>query len=140
MNVRFKRLHPDAVIPTYAHPGQDAGADLVAVSEESYSDRVVYNTGLAIEIPKGYVGLLFPRSSNVKKDLLLGNSVGVVDHGYTGPISFVFKKTRPDAITYGVGQRVGQMVILPIPYVSYVEADELAVTERGNGSYGSTGV
>lgn len=139
MNVRFKRLHPEAKIPTYAKPG-DAGVDITAVSEISYPDRVVYQTGLAVEIPEGYLGLLMPRSSNVNKDLILGNSLGLIDSGYRGELSFVYKKTRPDAITYGVGQRVGQLVILPFPKINYVEADELSTTERGEGGYGSTGI
>lgn len=139
MNVRFKRLHPEAQIPAYAKPG-DAGADITAVSEEVFTDRVVYKTGLAVEIPEGYLGLLLPRSSNVKKDLILGNSLGLIDAGYRGELSFIYKKTRPDAVTYGVGQRVGQLVILPFPQINYVEAEELSTTERGEGGYGSTGI
>ena len=78
LKVHVKKLHPDAVIPQYAKDG-DAGMDLVAVSSQYTQDYISYKTGLAFEIPQGYVGLLFPRSSNSKKNLLLTNSVGVID-------------------------------------------------------------
>lgn len=79
MEVKIKKLNENAVIPTYAKDG-DAGMDLTATSKsfDEYGN-VVYGTGLAFEIPKGYVGLLFPRSSNAKTDLFLTNSVGVLD-------------------------------------------------------------
>src|SRR5690606_10497369 len=93
MKVKIKRLHPQAVIPSYAKPG-DAGMDLTATSK-SYDENgnVVYGTGLAFEIPEGYVGLLFPRSSNSKTDLILSNSVGVLDSGYRGEVMFKFKSS-----------------------------------------------
>ena len=91
MQVNIKRLNENAVIPTYAKHG-DAGMDLTATSK-SYDDHgnVVYGTGLAFEIPMGYVGYVFPRSSNAKKDLILSNSVGVIDSGYRGEVIFKFK-------------------------------------------------
>lgn len=79
MKLKIKKLHPNAVIPQYAKLG-DAGLDLVATSLTLDEDNnLVYGTGLAFEIPTGYVGLLFPRSSNSKKDLILANHVGVID-------------------------------------------------------------
>lgn len=91
MLVRIKKLVPEAVVPAYAKPG-DAGMDLTCVSRHFDAEgNVVYGTGLAFEIPKGYVGLLFPRSSNAKQDLLLSNSVGVLDSGYRGEVLFKFK-------------------------------------------------
>ena len=141
MIVKIKKLHENAVIPAYAKPG-DAGLDLTATSvvTDEYGN-VVYGTGLAIEIPYGYAGLLFPRSSNSKTDLYLTNHVGVVDSGYRGEIMF---KYRPlDGILnsriYQVGERVGQIVILPYPAVSFEEVEQLSDTERGEGGYGSTG-
>ena len=141
MIVKIKKLHDNAVIPAYAKPG-DAGLDLTATSvvTDEYGN-VVYGTGLAIEIPFGYAGLLFPRSSNSKTDLYLTNHVGVVDSGYRGEIMF---KYRPlDGILnskiYQVGERVGQIVILPYPAVSFEEVEQLSDTERGEGGYGSTG-
>lgn len=140
MKVKIKKLHPDAVIPKYAKPG-DAGMDLTAVSveDEYYNGNVVYNTGLAFEIPEGYVGLLFPRSSNSKKGLLLSNSVGVIDSGYRGEVSFKFKVLNSSMGVYKVGERIGQILIIPYPQIEFEEVEELSETERGTGSYGSTG-
>jgi len=144
MNVKVKKLNENAVIPKYASYG-DAGLDLTAtsVSQDEYGN-VVYGTGLAIEIPEGYVGLIFPRSSNSKKDLYLTNHVGVVDSGYRGEIMFKFRPTKdiqtqgmPDV--YGVGERVGQMIIMPYPQINLIESETLSETDRGQGGFGSTG-
>jgi dUTP pyrophosphatase len=141
MQVKVKRLHKEATIPAYSMPG-DAGLDLTAVSatRDQY-DNVVYGTGLAIEIPAGYVGLLFPRSSNSKTDLYLTNHVGVIDSGYRGEIMFKYrpKDTLLNAKVYAVGDRIGQLMILPYPAIELVETDELSDSERGEGGYGSTG-
>ena len=101
MNVKIKKLHPDAVIPTYAKFG-DAGLDLTAISVEYKDDFGVlsYNTGLSIEIPEGYVGLLFPRSSIYKKELTMCNSVGVIDSGYRGTIKVNFNLDLGDWWSY----------------------------------------
>ena len=141
MEVKIKKLHPDAVIPVYSKPG-DAGLDLTATSitGDSY-DNIVYGTGLAIEIPDGYVGLLFPRSSNSKTDLYLTNHVGVIDSGYRGEIMFKFRPINGivDASIYAVGDRIGQLMILPYPSIKFVETDELSDSDRGEGGFGSTG-
>lgn len=91
MQVKFKKLHPDASVPQKAHPS-DAGFDLVATSRvfDEYG-CATYGTGIAVEIPKGYVGLVFPRSSICKQDIFLTNSVGVIDSGYRGEIMAKFK-------------------------------------------------
>nr|DAI26902.1 MAG TPA: dUTPase [Caudoviricetes sp.] len=138
MKVKVKKLVENAVIPHYAKSG-DAGLDLTATKVEIKDDKVTYGCGLAIEIPKGYVGLLFPRSSNSKKDLLLTNSVGVIDSGYRGEVTAVFKKIEYLAKMYEVGERFAQLVILPYPEIELEEAEELSATERGTGGYGSTG-
>lgn len=102
MKVRIKRLHKDAIVPQYAKKG-DAGMDLTAV--DYYYDlegNIVYRTGLAIEIPEGYVGLIFPRSSICKRDINLTNAVGVIDSGYRGEIIMKFKPSlcfHPNEIT-----------------------------------------
>jgi dUTP pyrophosphatase len=141
MIVKIKKLHPDAVIPAYSKPG-DAGLDLTATSiyDDSY-DNIVYGTGLAIEIPEGYVGLLYPRSSNSKTDLYLTNHVGVIDSGYRGEIMFKFRPINGivDAYIYAVGDRIGQLIIMPYPSIKFVETDELSDSDRGEGGYGSTG-
>lgn len=98
LKVKIKKLNENAVIPTYSKYG-DAGMDLVATSKsfDEYGN-VVYGTGLSIEIPKGYVGLLFPRSSNAKQQLLLSNSVGVIDSGYRGEVMLKFKSTLGNVV------------------------------------------
>lgn len=99
ITVNFKKLSKKAIIPSYAHP-TDAGMDMVAISKTETEDYIEFDTGIAIELPEGYMGLLFPRSSNSKKDLLLCNSVGVVDVGYSNSIRFRFKKIiNPNKLT-----------------------------------------
>ena len=153
MKVKIKKLHETAVIPKYSNPG-DAGMDMTAVSAQISEDGlyIEYGTGIAVEIPEGYVGLLFPRSSLSKTSLILSNHVGVVDSGYRGEIKFRFKDTKMrHAHAYGidhyacsdtaykVGDRIGQLMILPYPQIEFEEIDELTSTERGTGGYGSTG-
>lgn len=149
MEVRIKKLHPNAVIPTYAKDG-DAGMDLTAVTKSYDRDgNVVYGTGLAFEIPEGYVGLVFPRSSLSRLDIALSNCVGVIDSGYRGEVTVKFKpamlfnrEQRPIILnnrTYEVGERVAQIIIIPYPQITFIEADELSETERGTGGYGSSG-
>jgi dUTP pyrophosphatase len=137
MKVKIKRLHPDAVVPSYAKAG-DAGMDLTAVEMEREWNIVTYKTGLAIEIPEGHVGLLFPRSSVYKTSMVLSNCVGVIDSGYRGEIMLKFRSTESNK-AYEVGDRVGQLIILPYPQVEFEEVDDLSSTERGSGGYGSTG-
>lgn len=139
LKVKIKKLHPYAVIPVYSKDG-DAGLDLTAISENWNVDNsiVTYDTGLAIEIPKGHVGLLFPRSSIYKTSLDLTNAVGVIDSGYRGSIMFKFRYVE-EGMVYDVGDRVGQLIIIPYPQIEFEESEELSETERGNGGYGSTG-
>jgi dUTP pyrophosphatase len=138
MEVKIKKLHPNAVIPSYAKAG-DAGLDLTAVSKDfDEYGNVVYGTGIAVEIPAGFVGLVFPRSSIYKVELSLSNSVGVIDSGYRGEIMFKFREHGLHR-TYEVGERIGQLIIMPYPSIQFKEVDELSETERGEGGYGSTG-
>ena len=149
MEVKIKKLYEDSVLPTKAH-ATDAGYDLYAHSKSYDDGNVVYGSGVAMEIPQGYVGLVFPRSSNAKKDLILSNSVGVIDSGYRGEISFKFKPSNviekpdlaymPESISkYEIGERIGQIIIMPYPEIEFVEVDELSDSERGDGGYGSSG-
>lgn len=149
MEVRIKKLHPNAVIPKYAKDG-DAGMDLTAVTKSYDRDgNIVYGTGLAFEIPEGYVGLVFPRSSLSRLDIALSNCVGVIDSGYRGEVTVKFKpamlfnrEQRPIILNnriYEVGERVAQIIIIPYPQITFIEADELSETERGTGGYGSSG-
>lgn len=152
----------------YAKEG-DAGIDLTATSKwYDEHGNICFGTNRAFEIPKGYVGLLFPRSSNAKMDLLLSNSVGVIDSGYRGEVMMKFKSIydkgknhkvlckilesycgvelngeikAKDLIPqeYEIGDRIGQLIILPYPEIEFEEVDELSDSERGSGGYGSTG-
>lgn len=171
MKVKIKKLHENAVVPKYAKDG-DAGMDLTATSVEYNHEHgtIEYGIGLAIEIPKGYVGYIFPRSSQKKKSLWLTNHVGVVDSGYRGEIKFAFKPDRKywceiqdgcldikgefhyhasqddefqnfvtSSEIYSVGDRVGQLIIMPYPKVEFEESEEISSTDRGSGGFGSSG-
>ena len=143
MQIQFKKLSEDAVIPQYAHTS-DAGMDLVATRftqevDEAGKVILVYHTDLACKLPDNTVGLLFMRSSVSKKSVSLTNSVGVIDEGYTGEIILKFKLTT-DAVPsiYKPFEKVGQLVVVPKLALDIVEVDELPITDRGTGGFGST--
>ena len=138
--VKIKRLHKDSVIPKYSKPG-DAGLDLTATSKfYDDFDNVCYGTGLAIEIPEGHVGLLFPRSSISKTDLTLRNSVGIVDSNFRGEITLKFNNILMSSCEpYNVKERIGQLIIMPYPTIEFEEVEELSTTERGAQGFGSSG-
>ena len=138
--VQVKKLDPSAVIPKYSKIG-DAGMDLTVTSIiDNMSAQVRYGFGIAMEIPKGYVGLIFPRSSINKYELTLSNSVGVIDSGYRGEIQAIFNKTNGlDSLKYKPGDRAAQILILPYPEVFMTEVLELSDSERNKGGFGSTG-
>ena len=153
MEVKIKKLKPNAVIPTYAKDG-DAGMDLVATSVISDTpEQITYGMGIALEIPEGFVGLIFPRSSVRKTGLDLSNAVGGCDSGYRGELQATFNKvfggerfydeTKLTEVTsndfYKVGDRIAQIMIIPYPPIEFIEADVLSNTERGEGGFGSTG-
>lgn len=143
MQVRVKKLNPEATLPTYAKKG-DAAMDLTAISKTKpaqFTDgSIVYGTGLAIEIPEGYVGLLFPRSSISRYGLMLTNSVGVIDSSFRGEIQLKFKPVgNYSPLEYGVGERIGQLIIMPYPQIELTEVKELSESERNDGGWGSTG-
>lgn len=140
MEIKFKKVNPNAVAPVYAKPG-DAGQDLKATSYKYDGKNHIYGTGIAVEIPAGYVGLVLPRSSNRKTEAYMTNHVGVIDSGYRGEI-FITYKNRDSEIAdapYSLGDKIAQIIIMPYPIVKFVEVDELSETERGVGGHGSTG-
>ena len=139
IEVKFKTLNVDAVMPTKAHP-TDAGADLFATSKHWDDEKQcwIYGTGIATEIPEGYVGLVFPRSSIRKYSLIQANCVGVIDAHYRGEIMVSYKQTSQGKV-YNVGDKIAQIIIMPYPEVSYVQVDELSDTDRGENGHGSTG-
>jgi dUTP pyrophosphatase len=123
--------------------------DLTAVSKEYSADGlyVEYGTGLSVEIPYGYVGLIFARSSISKTTMVLANHVGVIDSGYRGEIKFRFKDFSSNMVgpevsngtVYNIGDRVGQLMILPYPQIEFVEVASLTDSDRAAGGFGSTG-
>jgi dUTP pyrophosphatase len=153
MKVRIKKINPLAQSPSYAKDG-DAGMDLIATSIISDTPtQITYGLGIALEIPKGFVGLVFPRSSIRKTGLQLSNSVGVIDSGYRGELQATFnklfggegmydemkvKEIQPNDF-YKVGDRVAQIMIIPHPPIEFEVSEELSNTERGEGGFGSTG-
>lgn len=142
MDIKIRKLNDNAVIPSYAKPG-DAGLDLTAVSIEVVDKHkeygyISYGSGLAFEIPEGYVGYIFPRSSISNTGLILSNAVGVIDSGYRGEVTARFKYIE-GTNKYGVGDRFAQLIIMPVPKVNLIEVTELSTTERGEGGHGSTG-
>jgi dUTP pyrophosphatase len=144
LEIKIKKLHENAIIPTYSKEG-DAGMDLTITSiiSETTTD-VTYGFGIAMEIPKDFVGLIFPRSSIRKYDLSLTNCVGVIDSGYRGELQATFKKTNwlkgKNSHKYEIGDRGSQIMILPYPKIKFVESEELSNSDRGSGGFGSTGV
>lgn len=140
MKIKIKKLSHLAETPKYQTEGA-ACFDLVATSMEidRMNDQIKYGVGLAFEIPKGYKGVIYPRSSIVKTSLRLGNCVGIVDFDYRGEITCVFDIISDSKLPYyAVGDRICQMEIVPIMQVEFEECDELSETKRGSGGYGST--
>ncbi len=139
MEIKYIKLVPEAFTP-YRKYDVDAGFDMFAISKEETKDYIEYKTGIAFEIPEGYVGLIFPRSSITTYDLMLKNSVGVIDASYRGEIRFRFHNLLRQMADkkYEIGDRVGQIVFIKIPEINLVEVQELSDTERGTGGFGST--
>lgn len=145
IDVKVKKLDPDAVVPYYATDGS-AGMDITAIGlqYDNNNDCWIYRTGLSFQLPKDHVMLIFPRSSNRKTEYYLANHVGVLDSDYTGELMVIYKHrdykpydlTRPP---YQTGERIAQIIILPYPKVKFEEVDSLDQTERGSGGFGSTG-
>lgn len=138
LQVKIKPLNQDAVIPTYAN-NTDAGLDLTATNFKRDDNLITYNTGLSFEIPEGYVGLIYPRSSVYKTGLVLTNSVGVIDSGYRGEVLVKFWVIDDSCEHYTSGDRVAQMIITPYPKIAFTVVDSLSFSDRGNGGFGSTG-
>lgn len=143
MKIRIKKLDSRAVIPTLGSEFS-AGSDLYAVLDEDISiepfETVFIHTGLAVEIPEGYAGLVYARSGLAsKKGLAPANKVGVVDADYRGELMVALHNHSKTAQTVSNGERVAQLVITPFLKAEYVESEELSDTVRGSGGFGSTG-
>ena len=153
MNINIKKLHPNAVVPRYAHAG-DACFDLCAATVAGFEHigHIVYEgaplvcgTGLAFEIPEGQVMLVFSRSGHAfHHDIRLANCVGVIDAGFTGEVMVKLTCDAPDddvSPPYKVnpGDRIAQALVIPVDRVSFTVVDELSETARGTGGLGSSG-
>jgi len=145
--IRFKKLVPEAKAP-FKKIDVDAGFDLFATGINYGENYIEYLTGIAVEIPEGYVGLIFPRSSVTNYDLMLKNSTGIIDASYRGELRSRFYQTKahtalgepnPNRKEYEIGDRVAQIVFMKLPKITLVEAEELSDTERGASGYGSSG-
>ena len=141
--VRIKKLHPDAVIPTYGTPFA-AGADLYACMDSSVTiepgQTQFIHTGLSVEIPVGVAGLVYARSGLAcKKGIAPANKVGVIDADYRGEIMVALHNHSSEAVTIESCERIAQLVITPFLTAQFEETDELGDTERGEGGFGSTG-
>ena len=143
MELKFKKLHEKAVLPSRSH-STDAGLDLTTYGFTQEVDAsgklvLVYHTGLAVEIPEGHMGLLFMRSSVATKSVTMTNCVGIIDSGFRGEIIGKFKITTDSIPTvYQEGERVMQLVVMPYPQFEPVFADELSDGDRGEKGYGSS--
>jgi dUTP pyrophosphatase len=136
MKLKIKKLNIEAKIPHYANP-DDAGMDVYAISKEVKERFIEYGTGLSFEVPEGHMMLVFPRGSLSNKDLILANHVGVLDSGYRGELKLRFRKIGDDV--YDIGDKIGQIIIVPFPKIEFEEVEELSETGRGSGGFGSTG-
>lgn len=143
VQVNVKKLDPRAILPTYGTPGA-AGADLYALLDAPLTiepgETVFVHTGLSVELPEGYAGLVYPRSGlSCKRGLAPANKVGVIDPDYRGEVMVALHNHSQAAATVDVGERIAQLVITPFLHVAFCEAEELSDTQRGAGGFGSTG-
>ena len=140
--LRVRRLHPQARLPTRAYDG-DAGLDLYAVEAITLEpgERASVSTGIAIEIPEGQAGLVLPRSGlAARHGIALVNAPGLIDAGYRGEVRVLLLNTdRQEAFMIGPGERVAQLVLVRIEIPKVAEVEELALSERGSGGFGSSG-
>ena len=143
MKINYKKTSPKAICPTYGTE-YSAGADLYALLDEDAviksGETLLVHTGIAAEIPEGYVGLVFARSGlATKKGLAPANKVGVIDADYRGEIMVPLHNHSSEDRVISHGERIAQMAIVPFLKVEYNEVDELSETVRGLGGFGSTG-
>jgi dUTP pyrophosphatase len=143
MQLPIRRLRPEATLPSYAHPG-DAGLDLTATVDVELGpgERAMVPTGVAVAIPEGHAGMVLPRSGLASRHgLTLANAPGLIDAGYRGEVTCVvvnLDRQRPVIIRRG--DRIAQLVVIPVSSVEPVWVDELPASDRGEGGFGSTGI
>jgi dUTP pyrophosphatase len=141
MNLKVKKINPDAILPSYAHEG-DAGLDLHSVEELVLApdECKLVKTGIVIELPANTEAQVRPRSGlALKHQITLLNTPGTIDYGYRGEVGIIMKNFGSKSFEIKKGMKIAQMVVKPVFKVSVQEVDQLSGTERGSGGFGSTG-
>ena len=142
MTVKFKKTHPEATIPAYAHPG-DAGMDVCSCTSLTIQPgaRALVPTGLVMELPKGTEAQMRPRSGlAIKNGITLLNTPGTIDEGYRGELGIILINLGQEPFDIRPGMRIAQMVIAPVLRVAVEEVVDVSDTTRGSGGFGSTGL
>lgn len=140
VDVKVQKIHEDAIIPEYAHV-TDAGADIYAIEDVAVKPHttVLVKTGLKVAIPTGYEIQIRPRSGmSFKTSMRVANAPGTIDAGYRGEVCVIMENTGNLTYNIAKGDRVAQMVIMPVPMINWIETNELDDTDRGEGGFGST--
>lgn len=145
MNINIIKVHPDAKTPTYAHDA-DGCFDLYAVENAEINSKLlipsnaVIRTGLAFEVPEGYVMLVFSRSGmGIKQNLRLSNCVGVIDSGYHNEVLISLQNDHNGTRTIKAGDRIAQAMVIPRPKVDFTEIDDFVTNKRESGGFGGSG-
>ena len=141
MPIRLKRLDPDLPVPERAHPG-DAGIDLYAAEAVTLApgERALVGTGIAVAVPEGHAGLVTPRSGlAARHGISIVNAPGVVDTGYRGEVKVSLVNLGAESFSVERGDRIAQLVVVPVSTEPVEEVDDLDATTRGEGGFGSTG-
>ena len=142
MTVAFRRIHPDAVVPAYAHEG-DAGMDVRSVDDVVIPPgrRALVHTGLVMQLPPCAEAQVRPRSGlALKHGVTVLNAPGTIDAGYRGEVGVILANFGDADFTVRKGDRIAQLVVAPVTQASVVEVDEVSSSDRGDGGFGSTGV
>ena len=142
MTLRFKKIHPDATLPSYAH-ASDAGMDVRSVEDVTVpaKGRVLVHTGLVMLLPPMYEAQVRPRSGlALKHGITVLNTPGTIDSGYRGEVGVILINHGESPFEIRKGDKIAQMVIATVTRAEVVEADSLGATERGEGGFGSTGI
>lgn len=142
MTLKFKLIHPDAILPEYAHPG-DAGMDVKSVDDLTIKpgERALVHTGLVMMLPAGYEAQVRPRSGlALKKGVTVLNTPGTIDEGYRGEVGVILANFGSEDFVVSKGDKIAQIVVAPVTIAQIVETAEVDETERGEGGFGSTGV
>lgn len=143
VQIEIKALNEAARIPSYAYSG-DAGMDLRASESLTLQpfERALVPTGLAIALPEGYAGFVLPRSGlAIKHGITVVNAPGLIDSNYRGELKVILQNTDPhEPFTIHVRDRIAQLVVMPVPQMTFIPVDALSSTDRGEGGFGSSGV